>query len=124
MRVWLVAIAGILMMYRPVWASAAPHFIVGTEDINFYPHYDFTPTAWLKLRNEYRVKLYEVPNAVTALNLVLKGQLDGADVEYHVAQHILRLAARGSAGCGAAAANDPGQFSFVYQPPSTGAGAI
>jgi polar amino acid transport system substrate-binding protein len=183
-----VAIVSILMMCRPVWASAAPHFIVGTEDINFYPHYDFThadstgfandvlqlfavqygyrfsfqplpvkrlyheldnlvdfiypdnpqwaslqsadasrqfsdpviynlgttlvlsqhkmmplsqfrtlavihgftPTAWLKLRNEYRVKLYEVPNAVTALNLVLKGQLDGADVEYHVAQHILR----------------------------------
>lgn len=50
----------------------------------------FTPTAWLKLRNEYRFKLYEVPNAVSAINLVLKGQLDGADVEYNVAQHILR----------------------------------
>ena len=50
----------------------------------------FTPTAWLKLRNEYRFKLYEVPNAVSAINLVIKGQLDGADVEYSVAQHILR----------------------------------
>jgi polar amino acid transport system substrate-binding protein len=50
----------------------------------------FTPTAWLHLRSEYRFKLYEVPNAVSALNLVIRGQLDGADVEYNVAQHILR----------------------------------
>ena len=50
----------------------------------------FTPTAWLNLRSEYRFKLYEVPNAVSALNLVLRGQLDGADVEYNVAQQILR----------------------------------
>ena len=50
----------------------------------------FTPTAWLKLRGEHKFKLYEVPNAASALNLVLRGQLDGADVEYHVAQHILR----------------------------------
>ena len=50
----------------------------------------FTPTAWLKIRQQYRFKLYEVPNAVSAINLVLKGQLDGADVEYNVAQHILR----------------------------------
>lgn len=50
----------------------------------------FTPTAWLSLRDKYRFKLYEVPNAVSAINLVLRGQLDGADVEYNVAQHILR----------------------------------
>ncbi len=50
----------------------------------------FTPTAWLSLRDQYKFKMYEVPNAVSALNLVLKGQLDGADVEYNVAQHILR----------------------------------
>lgn len=50
----------------------------------------FTPTAWLNLRSEYRFKLYEVPNAVSALNLVLRGQLDGADVEYNVAQQVLR----------------------------------
>jgi polar amino acid transport system substrate-binding protein len=50
----------------------------------------FTPTAWLSLRDQYKFKIYEVPNAVSALNLVLKGQLDGADVEYNVAQHILR----------------------------------
>lgn len=50
----------------------------------------FTPTAWLKLRSDYRFKLYEVPNAVSAVNLVLRGQLDGADVEYNVAQQILR----------------------------------
>lgn len=50
----------------------------------------FTPTAWLSLRDQYRFKLYEVPNAVSAINLVLRGQLDGADVEYNVAQHILR----------------------------------
>ena len=50
----------------------------------------FTPTAWLALRGQYRFKLYEVPNAVSAVNLVLRGQLDGADVEYNVAQHILR----------------------------------
>ena len=50
----------------------------------------FTPTAWLYLRNQYRFKLYEVPNAISAVNLVLKGELQGADVEYNVAQHILR----------------------------------
>lgn len=50
----------------------------------------FTPTAWLKLRGQYRFKLYEVPNAVSAVNLVLKGELQGADVEYNVAQQILR----------------------------------
>lgn len=50
----------------------------------------FTPTAWLNLRGKHRFKLYEVPNAVSAVNLVLRGQLDGADVEYNVAQKILR----------------------------------
>ena len=50
----------------------------------------FTPTAWLALHGQHRFKLYEVPNAVSAVNLVLRGQLDGADVEYNVAQHILR----------------------------------
>lgn len=49
----------------------------------------FTPTAWLNLRSDYRFKLYEVPNAVSAVNLVLRGQLDGADVEYNVAQQVL-----------------------------------
>jgi hypothetical protein len=50
----------------------------------------FTPTAWLALHGQHRFKLYEVPNAASAVNLVLRGQLDGADVEYNVAQHILR----------------------------------
>ncbi|MDX5406569.1 MAG: transporter substrate-binding domain-containing protein [Chromatiaceae bacterium] len=50
----------------------------------------FTPTAWLALHGQYRFKLYEVPNAASAVSLVLRGQLDGADVEYNVAQHILR----------------------------------
>ncbi|MBZ9612661.1 substrate-binding periplasmic protein [Rheinheimera maricola] len=50
----------------------------------------FTPIAWLAMRGEHKFKLYEVPNAVSALNLVLRGQLDGADVEYNVAQQILR----------------------------------
>lgn len=51
----------------------------------------FTPTAWLNLRSQHRFKLYEVPNAVSAVNLVLKGELQGADVEYNVAQSILRI---------------------------------
>lgn len=50
----------------------------------------FTPTAWLALRNQHRFKMYDVPNAESAVNLVLKGQLDGADVEYHVASDVLR----------------------------------
>ncbi|MBU1309880.1 MAG: transporter substrate-binding domain-containing protein [Gammaproteobacteria bacterium] len=50
----------------------------------------FTPTAWLNLRSQHRFKFYEVPNAISAVNLVLKGELQGADVEYNVAQHILR----------------------------------
>lgn len=49
----------------------------------------FTPVAWLALKPDNKFKFYEVPNAVTAINMVLKGQLDAADVEYHVARHIL-----------------------------------
>jgi polar amino acid transport system substrate-binding protein len=188
MRSRVLAVLGIAMLFCAASTSAQQAFIVGTEDINFYPHYDFTradsngfanevlklfaaeygysfsfqplpvkrlyheldnlvdfvypdnpkwarlqtadaarvfsepliynlgttmvlpqhknmrlaqfrtlavihgftPTAWLSLRDQHRFKLYEVPNAVSALNLVLKGQLDGADVEYNVAQQILR----------------------------------
>lgn len=49
----------------------------------------FTPVAWLALKPDNKFKFYEVPNAVTAINMVLRGQLDAADVEYHVARHIL-----------------------------------
>ena len=139
MRTQIAAVVSIVMLIYTTTLTAQTQFIIGTEDINFYPHYNFTradstgfandvlqlfareygyqfsfqplpvnknillqhfrtlavihgftPTAWLNLRNQYRFKLYEVPNAISAVNLVLKGELQGADVEYNVAQHILR----------------------------------
>ncbi|MDF2179819.1 hypothetical protein P2G88_16325 [Aliiglaciecola sp. CAU 1673] len=47
----------------------------------------FTPIEWLKLQTN--VRIVEVPNAASALGLVLKQRVDGADVEYNVARHYL-----------------------------------
>jgi polar amino acid transport system substrate-binding protein len=50
----------------------------------------FVPTKWLALKNQYKYRMVDVPDVASALGLVLKGRLDGATIEYNVAQHYLR----------------------------------
>jgi len=49
----------------------------------------FTPIEWFKLQQQNKVDIVEVATAKDALNMVLKGRVDGADVEYNVAKHLL-----------------------------------
>lgn len=51
------------------------------------PH-GFTPVHWLDRIAQKRLNLVEVNTPIAALNLVLKGRVDGADIEYNVAQHL------------------------------------
>lgn len=50
----------------------------------------FAPTKWLALQSRYNYRIVDVPDVASALGLVLKGRLDGANIEYNVAQHYLR----------------------------------
>jgi len=50
----------------------------------------FVPTKWLALKNRYNYRMVDVPDVPSALGLVLKGRLDGANIEFNVAQHYLR----------------------------------
>lgn len=50
----------------------------------------FVPTKWLALKSQYKYRMVDVPDVASALGLVLKGRLDGANIEYNVAQHYLR----------------------------------
>lgn len=49
----------------------------------------FTPTKWLELQPQYKYRFVEVADVDAALGLVQKGRVDGAAIEYHVAQHFL-----------------------------------
>lgn len=49
----------------------------------------FTPTRWIELQGQHRYKFVEVADVDSALGLVLKGRVDGANVEYHVAQDFM-----------------------------------
>lgn len=50
----------------------------------------FVPTKWLALKDQYKYRMVDVPDVASALGLVLKGRLDGANIEFNVAQHYLR----------------------------------
>mgnify|MGYP001071946774 CR=1 FL=1 len=50
----------------------------------------FTPIEWYKIQHEHKVNIVEVSNASDALRMVLKKRVDGADVEFNVAQHLLK----------------------------------
>lgn len=52
------------------------------------PH-GFTPEHWLEVIAQKRLHLLEVDTPIAALNLVLKDRVDGADIESHVARHLL-----------------------------------
>lgn len=49
----------------------------------------FTPVKWLTLKQNHRFEIFEVANPQSAISLVLRGQLDVADLEYNVATHLL-----------------------------------
>lgn len=49
----------------------------------------FTPVQWLNLQQKHKFKIVEVATPQSAVSLVLRGQLDAADVEYNVAYHLL-----------------------------------
>tara|TARA_R110002167_G_scaffold91842_3_gene246956 strand:+ start:59 stop:850 length:792 start_codon:yes stop_codon:yes gene_type:complete len=52
------------------------------------PH-GFTSVMYAELVAKNRIQLLEVPDALTALKLVLMERVDGADVEYNVANYLL-----------------------------------
>ncbi|MBV2128616.1 substrate-binding periplasmic protein [Arsukibacterium indicum] len=49
----------------------------------------FTPVQWLRLKQSNRFEIFEVANPQSAVSLVLRGELDVADLEYNVALHLL-----------------------------------
>jgi ABC-type amino acid transport substrate-binding protein len=53
------------------------------------PH-GFTSVMYAELVAKNRIQLLTVPDALSALKLVLMGRVDGADVEYNVANYLLR----------------------------------
>lgn len=50
----------------------------------------FTPVAWLPLQQKYNVTFREVTDAKAALMMVQTGRVDGADIEYNVAQYLIK----------------------------------
>lgn len=52
--------------------------------------FGFTPIKWLKLITNNQVRLVEVGNAMQALEMVALGRVSGADIEYHVATHLIK----------------------------------
>ena len=49
----------------------------------------FSPTRWLELKKQHKFKILDVPDAESALRMTLRGRVDGANVEYNVAQYHL-----------------------------------
>lgn len=49
----------------------------------------FTPIEWYKLQGKYDFNIVEVANAWDALNMVMLGRADGADIEFNVANVLL-----------------------------------
>ena len=54
----------------------------------------FTPIEWQPLIDAGVVELLATADATAALTMVLRGRADGADVEYHVARHLLEQIGR------------------------------
>jgi len=53
------------------------------------PH-GFTSTEWLKIQKQRSLKILAVQDAQVALEVLLKGRVDAADVEFNVAQYLLK----------------------------------
>lgn len=52
--------------------------------------YGFTPILWMDRVASRKVRLVEVKDAISALELVAMGRVDGADVEFHVAKNLMQ----------------------------------
>lgn len=52
--------------------------------------FGFNPVKWQPIFKEHKIRVFDVPNAESALKMVLTGRATGADVEYNVARHYLR----------------------------------
>jgi len=50
----------------------------------------FTPVQWLSLAPKYTIKFHETYNALASLKMVIYHRADGADVEYNVANYLLK----------------------------------
>lgn len=50
----------------------------------------FTPTKWMALQPQYDYEFVEVQNTRAAAMMALKGRVDAAEVEYHVAMYHLK----------------------------------
>jgi len=50
----------------------------------------FTPVAWLPLKAQKKVNFREVSDAKASLLMVQTGRVDGADIEYNVAQYLIK----------------------------------
>ena len=50
----------------------------------------FTPIQWFKLQGRYDFNIVEVSTAWDALNMVLLGRADGADIEFNVANALMK----------------------------------
>lgn len=55
------------------------------------PH-GFTPAKWFESIAKHNIKVTTFYDASAALQAVILGRADGADVEYHVARHLLKVA--------------------------------
>lgn len=53
------------------------------------PH-GFTSTEWLKIKKQRSLKILAVQDAQSALDVIIKDRVDAADVEFNVAQHLLK----------------------------------
>lgn len=54
----------------------------------------FTPDHLLAVQHKYQFDLVETRDALSALQMLLKNRVDAADVEWHVAQHLLQKLAQ------------------------------
>lgn len=56
--------------------------------------FGFKPIEWQKIQSEYLFRILEVPDASNSINMVLNGRADGADIEFNVANYLLRKMGR------------------------------
>lgn len=50
----------------------------------------FAPVSWLLIQTQYQISFREVLDAKTSLLMVQYGRVDGADIEYYVAQYLIK----------------------------------
>lgn len=49
----------------------------------------FSPIAWYPFKAQHDIKFTETSNALSALQMVITDRVDGADIEYNVAKHLI-----------------------------------